>query len=86
MELGSIINDDRDHMTEDKKMYLPNGWQRTKWIPLAARANGSILFIDCDPAINGTVGQVCFNDSEGGYEVLSDGLENFLNQAVFSEI
>ena len=62
MEAGGTINDDKNHTTKDNKIYIPNGWQRTKWIPIACRANGSILFIDYDPAINGNIGQICFND------------------------
>ena len=80
MEMGGTISDDYSSPCDNNKIYIPNGWQRTKWIPFGSRANGSIVFIDYDPAENGNIGQVCFNDSEGNYEVFEDSLEEFLSK------
>jgi cell wall assembly regulator SMI1 len=82
MKKGGEVNDEVDQVTTDGRIYIPNGWQRTKWLPIGWRSNGSLMFIDYDPAEKGHVGQVCFNDSEGGFEVLADTLQEFFQNAV----
>ena len=38
--------------------------------------------MDCDPAPNGKICQICFNDSEGQFEVFADSLNDFLKQCI----
>jgi cell wall assembly regulator SMI1 len=85
LEIDSSINtyeeydcEDRDNLTEDEKVYIPDGWAQKRWIPFAWVPNGGELFVDLCPGPKGNIGQIVHNDSEGGFKVLAPGLVEYL--------
>ena len=78
MEHGAKINNNRDTLTTDQKLYLPDFGRRMKWILLAHNSSGFYLFMDCDPGPHGKFGQIFFDDIEGDKKVISESLGSFL--------
>jgi cell wall assembly regulator SMI1 len=98
LEYGSLLSLDdivdqwrmREELIElcESEVSHPSGpikpvhWN-TRWIPLTDNGGGDPVCVDCDPAPNGTVGQIIkFNHEVGPEHVIATSLHAWLGQFV----